>query len=236
MIFNIVLILMTMLFGTGCEYGKLTEEELSNLRKDMVNTQIIRRGITDKNVIKALRKVKRHEFVPTYLHDMAYGDNPLPIGHSQTISQPYIVAIMTELLNISENDRILEVGTGSGYQAAILGELAKEVYSVELLKPLADASSQLLKKLGYKNVHVKCGDGFKGWKDHAPFDKIIVTCAPKEIPPELLNQLKEGGLLVIPVGDFFQKLKLVKKEKGKIIKKDIFSVRFVPMIKGKESK
>ncbi len=214
-------------------FTKLTEAELTNLRIEMVNSQIISRGITDKNVTKALIKIKRHNFVPLNMRDSAYEDDPLPIGKHQTISQPYIVAIMSELLNISANDIVLEIGTGSGYQTAILCEIAKTVYSIERLQLLAERAQLLIQKLGYYNIHIKCDDGFKGWKNQAPFDKIIVTCAPKVIPPKLTNQLSEGGLLVIPVGDFFQKLKLVRKEKGQILEKDIFDVRFVPMIKGK---
>ena len=164
------------------------------MRKDnMVNLQIKARGISDKRVLKAMLKVERHLFVPLKHRELSYEDEPLPIGEGQTISQPFIVGLMTELLELKAQDKVLEIGTGSGYQAAILAELAKEVYTIELLKPLAESSQKLLKDLGYNNVKVKYGDGFSGWQEHAPFDAIIVTCAPQDIPPLLLDQLAQGG-------------------------------------------
>ncbi|MCM8791715.1 MAG: protein-L-isoaspartate(D-aspartate) O-methyltransferase [Candidatus Omnitrophica bacterium] len=204
------------------------------LRKAMVKNQIEKRGIRDKNVLKAMLKVERHKFVPEELKNYAYEDRPLPIGEDQTISQPYIVALMTELLKLDPNDRVLEIGTGSGYQAAILAELVKEVYTIEIIESLAKRAEKLLHDLGYKNIYVKIGDGYLGWPEKAPFDAIIVTCAPKEIPPLLIEQLKEGGKMVVPVGDFFQNLKLVIKKDTKIIVKDIVPVIFVPMIKKDE--
>ncbi|MDP2927581.1 MAG: protein-L-isoaspartate(D-aspartate) O-methyltransferase [Candidatus Omnitrophota bacterium] len=201
------------------------------LRENMINSQIKARGVTDERVLKAMLKVKRHLFVPFTHRNLSYEDIPLPIGEGQTISQPYIVALMTELLELKGGEKALEIGTGSGYQAAILAELAKEVYTVELLKPLAERSQKLLKDLGYENIKVKHGDGFLGWPEYAPFDAIIVTCAPEEIPPALLEQLAEGGRLVIPVGAYYQELRQVKKKEGKIISKDIIPVRFVPMLK-----
>ncbi|MBU0547969.1 MAG: protein-L-isoaspartate(D-aspartate) O-methyltransferase [Candidatus Omnitrophica bacterium] len=202
----------------------------------MINSQIKARGVSDERVLKAMFKVERHLFVPLAHRDLSYEDGPLPIGKGQTISQPYIVALMTELLELKEGEKVLEIGTGSGYQAAILAELAKEVYTIELLKPLAERSQKLLKELGYENIKVKHGDGFLGWSEYAPFDAIIVTCAPEEIPPVLFEQLAEGGRLVIPVGSDYQELRQIKKKEGKIISKDIISVRFVPMLRGEESK
>ena len=193
--------------------------------------QIEARGVRDKRVLEVMRRVKRHLFVPQNYKVQAYADHPLPIGEGQTISQPYIVALMTELLALKGNEKVLEIGTGSGYQAAILAELSKEVYTIEILEPLAKAAEKLLKELGYSNIYVKCGDGFLGWPDKAPFDAIIVTCAPEDIPPALIEQLAEGGRLVIPVGTYWQELKLVRKIEGRIITEEIIPVRFVPMIR-----
>jgi len=201
------------------------------LRQDMVRSQIEARGITDAKVLAALRKVERHRFVPPALAHLAYQDAPLPIGQGQTISQPYIVALMTELCQLKPGDKVLEIGTGSGYQAAILGELAKEVYSIEILAPLAERAATLLEKLGYRNIKVKCGDGYLGWPEHTPFDAIIVTCAPKDVPKALIEQLAEGGRLVIPVGDTDQELKLIVKKQGRLQERSILPVIFVPMIK-----
>jgi protein-L-isoaspartate(D-aspartate) O-methyltransferase len=198
-------------------------------REKMVTSQIKARGVHDERVLKAMLKVRRDLFIPQEYKDLSYSDEPLPIGEGQTISQPYIVALMTELLELNGQERVLEIGTGSGYQAAILAELAKEVYTIELLKPLAERSQKLLKDLGYKNIEVKEGDGFLGLPEKAPFDAIIVTCAPEEVPPALTEQLAEGGRLVIPVGSLYQELKLLRKEKGKIVTEDIIPVRFVPM-------
>jgi protein-L-isoaspartate(D-aspartate) O-methyltransferase len=179
-------------------------------------------------------KVPREKFVPVYLKGLSYYDGPLPIGEGQTISQPYIVALMTELLELDGSKKVLEVGTGSGYQAAILAELAQQVYTIEILEPLAKNAEKILKELGYSNVKVKCGDGFLGWKEYAPFDAIIVTCAPQAVPAPLIEQLKDGGRLVIPVGTTWQELKLITK-KGKDIRTEtIIPVRFVPMT-GKEA-
>lgn len=204
-----------------------------DLRKKMVETQIIARGIKDKRVLDAMLKVERHLFVPEKYTHLAYNDYPLPIGHEQTISQPYIVAIMTELIKPEKSDRVLEIGTGSGYQAAILAELCAQVYTIEIIPELANSARLLLEKLGYKNIKVKIGDGYLGWEENAPYDKIMITCAPEEIPKPLIEQLKEGGIIVAPVGGYFQELVVAKKEKGKIIKKSIIPVRFVPMIRDK---
>ncbi len=205
--------------------------DFEKLRKNMVQEQIVKRGITDTNVINAMLKVERHLFVPDEYKPYAYEDTPLPIGYGQTISQPYIVALMTELLKLRKEDKVLEIGTGSGYQAAILSLLADSVFTIEIIKELAETAEERLKKLNYNNVFVKCGDGYKGWKEHAPFDKIIITCAPEEIPEELVKQLKVGGIMVLPVGDIYQELKVVKKTTKGIIVEDIIPVRFVPMIK-----
>lgn len=202
----------------------------SHFRQKMVETQIVKRGIKDTLVLSAMRKVERHLFVPERLREMAYTDRPLPIGYNQTISQPYIVALMTELVNISKDDKILEIGTGSGYQAAVLAEIVKEVYTIEILEPLAQSAERKLKELGYENIFVRYGDGYKGWKEKAPFDGIIVTCAPETIPEELIRELKIGGRMVIPVGDYFQELIVVTKTEEGIKKKSIIPVRFVPMV------
>ncbi|MEJ2356379.1 MAG: protein-L-isoaspartate(D-aspartate) O-methyltransferase [candidate division WOR-3 bacterium] len=193
--------------------------------------QIIKRGISDSAVINAIIEVKRHLFVPEKLRNSAYEDHPLPIGQKQTISQPYIVALMTELLKTNKTDRVLEVGTGSGYQAAVLSLLADSVFSIEIIPELAASAKKRLDSLGYKNVVVKEGDGYKGWKENAPFDGIIVTCAPDEVPPLLLEQLSIGGRMVIPVGSYYQELLLITKDSSGTSGKSIIPVKFVPMIK-----
>ena len=193
------IVLITLLFIIAAITLAATGQETFSLnRQRMVKEQIERRGIIDQRVLEVMRKVKRHLFVPTHLKNAAYEDRPLPIGYGQTISQPYIVAYMTEAAGINRNDRVLEIGTGSGYQAAVLAELSKEVYTIELLKPLAESSRLLLEKLGYKNIQVKWGDGYQGWKEHAPFDAIIVTAAPSEIPGELVNSSRSGEEWLYP--------------------------------------
>jgi protein-L-isoaspartate(D-aspartate) O-methyltransferase len=199
-------------------------------RARMVETQIVARGVRDARVLAVMREVPRHLFVPESEAAHAYEDHPLPIGWNQTISQPYIVALMTELAEISPEEKVLEIGTGSGYQSAVLARLAREVYSIEIVPGLARESAERLKKLGYANATVREGDGYRGWGEHAPFDAIIVTAAPDRIPQPLLDQLAPGGRMVIPVGKFFQELKVLSKDKnGKISEKDILPVRFVPM-------
>jgi protein-L-isoaspartate(D-aspartate) O-methyltransferase len=211
-----------------------SEEALfAKKRKQMVENQIKARGIKNQRVLDAMVKVKRHLFVPSNIRYLAYEDYPLPIGEGQTISQPYIVALMTELLELRGTERVLEIGTGSGYQAAILAELAKEVYTIEIMEPLARRSEGLLKELNYHNIKAKVGDGFLGWQQFAPFDGIIVTCAPEKIPPPLYEQLAKSGRLVIPVGTYWQNLKIVRKIKGRITEEDVAPVRFVPMLRGK---
>jgi protein-L-isoaspartate(D-aspartate) O-methyltransferase len=203
-------------------------------RQRMVEYQLQNRGIKDARVLEAMLKVERHLFVEPGYEDFAYQDLPFPIGYEQTISQPYMVAFMTESLGLTKNDRVLEVGTGSGYQAAILAEIAKEVYSVELIEPLALSAAERLEKLGYRNVHVQCGDGHQGWPEHAPYDAVIVTAAPSKIPKALVEQMKTGGRMVIPLGSFFQNLYFVKKTPHGIEKEELFPVRFVPMVFPKE--
>ncbi len=193
-------------------------------------------GLKDKQALAAIRNVPRHWFVPDHLQAQAYFDGPLPIGQGQTISQPYIVAYMTSLLGLDESKSVLEIGTGSGYQAAVLSELTPHVYSIEILEALGKAAQKKLKDLGYSTVQVKIGDGYKGWPEHAPFDAIIVTCAPDHIPPDLIEQLKTGGKMVIPVGGVFrvQDLILVTKDaEGEIHKESKMPVRFVPLTREK---
>ena len=200
-------------------------------REEMVRNQLAAGGIRNAEVLQAMVEVPRHEFVPASLRPYAYADGPLPIGHGQTISQPFIVAYMTQALELSKEDTVLEVGTGSGYQAAILGKLAKEVYTIEIVPPLAESARVILSKLGFENVHVRLGDGYLGWPEKAPFDAIIVTCAPDHVPEPLISQLKEGGRLIIPVGAAggIQQLVLLRKRNSQISKEKMLDVRFVPM-------
>ncbi len=197
----------------------------------MVKYQMRSRDITDENVLAAMEKVPRHEFVPDEHQEQAYADHPLPIGYGQTISQPYIVALMTQLLRLKEGDRVLEIGTGSGYQAAILAELTDEVYTIEIIEELQKSAEERLKRLGYTNVKTKHGDGYYGWEEYAPFDAIIVTAAPDHIPPPLVQQLADGGRMVIPVGPpgSYQTLWLVTKHGEKVETKNITGVIFVPL-------
>ena len=200
----------------------------------MVREQIESRGITNARVLAAMSKVPRHEFVPEHLADAAYEDHPLPIGYSQTISQPYIVALMTELLQLQPGAKVLEVGTGSGYQAAILAEVGAQVYSLEILEPLAKTSAELLQRLGYTSVQVKQGDGYHGWPEHAPYDAIIVTAAADHVPLPLVEQLKPGGRLAIPVGDGHAQQSLLLLEKdadGSVTAHNVAPVLFVPLIR-----
>jgi protein-L-isoaspartate(D-aspartate) O-methyltransferase len=200
-------------------------------RMDMVEYQIRRRGVTDQDVLDAMERVPRHEFVPKQYQSQAYADHPLPIGYGQTISQPYIVALMTELLQLRTTDRVLEIGSGSGYQAAILAELVAEVYTVEIVEPLATEAAERMERLGYTNVHVLHADGYYGWEEHAPYDAIIVTCAPDHIPQPLVQQLRDGAKLVIPVGPpgGYQTLWQVTKEGSEVKKRNVTGVLFVPL-------
>ena len=217
---------------------ELQEQRYQQLRTAMVAQQIESRGVNDRQVLDAMRQVPRHLFVPDSLRASAYADRPLPIGHGQTISQPLIVAEMTQLSRPTLAAKALDVGTGSGYQAAILAELVDQVYSIEILKPLADEARDRLQTLGYKNVEVRYGDGYRGWPEQAPFDLIIVAAAPDHVPEPLIEQLKPGGRLVIPVGArFFQRLVVIEKQlDGTIVRHYVESVSFVPMTGEAESK
>lgn len=235
-----VTVLLLLVLAVGC--GPTVSREPSNHgsggedytmeRLRMVRDQLESpsRGITNARVLAAMRRVPRHEFVPAELRGLAYEDRPLPIGYSQTISQPYIVAIMTERLEPQPTDRVLEVGTGSGYQAAVLAELVAEVYTIEIVEPLADRAAADLGRLGCTNVHVRAGDGYRGWPEEAPFDAVIVTCAPEAVPQPLVDQLAEGGRMIIPVGPLHnQQLILLRKQDGELERKAVLPVRFVPM-------
>jgi protein-L-isoaspartate(D-aspartate) O-methyltransferase len=203
-------------------------------RERMVREQMEARGVEDRRVLAAMRATPRHLFVPKGLERRAYEDTPLPIGYGQTISQPYIVASMSEMLEVGPGDRVLEIGTGSGYQAAVLAQLAKEVFSIEIVPELGKQSEILLKQLGHNNVQVKIGDGYKGWPEKAPFDRIILTAAPPEIPQSLVDQLKIGGRLVAPEGQAWQELVVIDKDaSGKTKRRTAYGVQFVPMVKGK---
>lgn len=198
-------------------------------RLRMVAEQVASRGIEDPRVLEAMRRVPRHRFVPESCQDDAYADHPLPIGHGQTISQPYIVAFMTEALRLRGGEKVLEIGTGSGYQAAVLAELGCEVYTMEIVEPLAREAGERLRALGYERVHVRAGDGYRGWPEAAPFDAVIVTAAPDHVPQPLVEQLMPGGRLVLPVGDLWQELVLVEKTADGTVQRDLLPVRFVPM-------
>ena len=209
-----------------------SEEAAARARRKMVQQQIRRRNVEDPRVLAAMEKVPRHRFVPRGLRSRAYEDHPLPISHGQTISQPYIVALMTELTRVKPGDKVLEVGTGSGYQAAVLAELAGQVFTIEIVKGLAEQAAKTLAELGYEKVHTRHGDGFLGWPKEAPFDAILVTAAPREVPQPLLDQLAPGGRMCVPVGPqgWGQDLRLiVKDEQGRVRSRDIIPVRFVPL-------
>lgn len=207
------------------------QDDYTTARSNMVRDQIRERGISDSRVIRAMKKVERHRFVPDRAKNLAYIDSPLSIGEGQTISQPFIVAFMTEQLYLRPGMKVLEIGTGSGYQAAILAEIVAEVYTIEINAKLGKSAAKTLSELGYDNIFVKIGDGYQGWEEHAPFDAIIVTCSPNEIPGPLKDQLAEGGRMIIPVGGkYIQSLVLNRKKNGKVKQHSILPVRFVPMI------
>ncbi|MBW1971623.1 MAG: protein-L-isoaspartate(D-aspartate) O-methyltransferase [Deltaproteobacteria bacterium] len=229
-ILMIIFILFFMIsFISSAVYGN--EDIFKTLRHKMIEKDIKARGINNPRVLAAMEKVPRHLFVPKNMMKHAYEDRPLPIGHGQTISQPYIVALMTQLLDVKPGEKVLEIGTGSGYQAAVLAELTDKVYTIEILEPLAKEAEKRLNKLGYDNVKVKVGDGFFGWKEYAPFDAIIITCAAPKVPPKLVEQLKDGGRILLPLGEnlFYQNLTLVTKKNGKLKYKYLSGVVFVPM-------
>jgi protein-L-isoaspartate(D-aspartate) O-methyltransferase len=216
----------------GCGQQSPTSANFAVQRQRMVEQQLKPRGIKDERVLAAMAKVPREEFIPLDARADAYEDGPLPIGYDQTISQPYVVAFMTEQLRPQQKDRVLEIGSGSGYQAAILAELMAEVYTVEIVPQLGKTAEATLQRLGYKNVHIKVGDGYRGWPEEAPFDAIIVTCAPEQVPQPLVDQLKEGGRMVIPVGErFAQQLYLFEKKNGQLKESVTLPVRFVPMLR-----
>jgi len=230
---HLIIILLLLLPITQAQNNKdnIFPSDWKAAAQEMVQTQIVERGIKDASVLNVLSKTARHKFVPPDMVPYAYNDRPLPIGEDQTISQPYIVALMTELMGLSGTEKVLEIGTGSGYQAAVLSPLVAEVYTIEIVKTLALRAQTILKDLRMKNVHVRWGDGYKGWPDKAPFDRIIVTAAPDEIPSALIDQLRIGGKLVIPVGKYWQELKVITKvSTSDIDEKSIIPVRFVPMV------
>ncbi len=214
----------------GCKPAAIPARDFAAEREQMVRQQIALRGVTDARLLAAMRKLPRDQFVPAELRARSYTDQPLAIGHDQTISQPFIVAFMTETLRLQPTDRVLEIGTGSGYQAAILAELVAQVYTIEIVAPLGEEAKGTLQRLGYKNVHVKIGDGYLGWPEQAPFDAVIVTCAPERVPRPLIEQTREGGRIIIPVGAAGeQNLYLYEKKEGQLKQRMVLPVRFVPM-------
>ncbi len=228
---RVLIILLCLFYSCGQQksINQRSEKMYEKMRLSMVEDQIERRGVKDDRVLHAMREVPRHEFVPNHLKKYAYADEPLPIGEDQTISQPYIVAYMTEYLRLGEEDIVLEIGTGSGYQAAVLAEIVDTVYTIEIVDVLAKRAEKTLKRLGYENVLVKRGDGYAGWPEHAPYDAIIITAAPTKIPQPLLNQLKIGGFMILPLGDYSQELVLIEKNIKGFEQKTLLPVRFVPM-------
>jgi protein-L-isoaspartate(D-aspartate) O-methyltransferase len=222
---------------TECDAQDQAGDNFERQREMMVDRQIKARGVNDPEVLKAMLKVERHRFVPEEYINQAYEDHPLPVGEGQTISQPYIVAVMTEMLELDKNSKVLEIGTGSGYQAAVLAEICDSVYSIEIFESLARQAKKTLESLDYENIFIKTGDGYKGWPEHSPFDAVIVTCAPTHIPQPLKDQLAEGGRMIIPVGEYYsQDLILLEKKNGKLKEKNVLPVRFVPMIDDKGTK
>jgi protein-L-isoaspartate(D-aspartate) O-methyltransferase len=219
----------------GCKEGPVgsrteaSEDERRAARERMVAKQLAARGIRDARVLAAMRKVPRHRFVPAGQEGRAYEDRPLAIGNGQTISQPFVVAFMSQALELKGDERVLDVGTGSGYQAAILGELAREVWSLEIVAPLAESAGERLRALGHANVHVRCGDGYQGWSEHAPFDAILVAAAPDHVPQPLVDQLALGGRMILPVGKGEQDLVLLRKTPAGLVREEVLPVRFVPM-------
>jgi protein-L-isoaspartate(D-aspartate) O-methyltransferase len=207
--------------------------QFSEERQQMVEQQLRRRDIKDPRVLEVMGRIPRHLLVPEHLRREAYEDYPLSIGHGQTISQPYIVAFMTQALDVKPGHKVLEIGTGSGYQAAVLAELAREVYTIEIVEPLGKSAREALASLGYRNVHVRIGDGYQGWPEEAPFDRVIVTAAPEDVPPALVEQLATGGLMAVPVGTVFQELKILRKTPAGLETLARMPVRFVPMVKGR---
>jgi protein-L-isoaspartate(D-aspartate) O-methyltransferase len=227
-LFSLCAIVVLMACGASTEQQR-SEQEMTEARQRMVAEQMRRRDIRDPRVLEVMERVPRHRFVPEAERSSAYADHPIAIGHGQTISQPYIVAFMSQALQLRPTDKVLEIGTGSGYQAAILGELAEEVYTIEIVEPLAASATRILAELGYRNVHVRAGNGYAGWPEQAPFDRIMVTAAPDSVPPALIEQLKIGGLMAIPVGTVIQELQILKKTETGMEMLQTLPVRFVPM-------
>lgn len=217
--------------GAGTPAGQTADDPYRTRREGMVDLQIAARGIRDERVLAAMRRVPRERFVPASLRDAAYADRPLPIGHDQTISQPFIVGYMTELLGLTAESRVLEVGTGSGYQAAVLAELAREVYTIEIVEALAAGAGAVLAQLGYDNVHTRTGDGYQGWSEAGPFDAIVVTAAPDHVPQPLVDQLAVGGRLVIPVGNLRQEILRLSRTPTGIEEERLIPVLFVPLVR-----
>ncbi len=230
---NGLVVAVTLLMGTfnvAMQSSGQTKAELDQARNRMVDEAIVAAGVKNARVIQAMRQTPRHEFVDPKMRRQAYYDMGLPIGESQTISSPFIVAYMTECLDPQPTDKVLEIGTGSGYQAAVLSPLVQEVYTIEIVESLGKRAAQTLERLGYRNVHAKVGDGFLGWPEHAPFDKIIVTCSPEKVPQPLVDQLREGGLMVVPVGERYQQtLYLMRKKEGQLASESLRPTLFVPM-------
>jgi protein-L-isoaspartate(D-aspartate) O-methyltransferase len=221
--------ILTSLIGCAAQGEQRSDAQWAQLRERMVREQLQGRGITDRRVLEVMRTVPRHLFVPEGQRSEAYGDYPLPIGYSQTISQPYIVAFMTQALDTAPEQTVLEIGTGSGYQAAVLARLVREVYTIEIVEPLATRSRTTLRELGFTNVQVRAGNGYLGWPEQAPFDRIIVTAAPEEVPQALIDQLKIGGRMAVPVGVGDQELRILRRTANGIETLDTLPVRFVPM-------
>lgn len=208
---------------------QISEKEFAEQRRKLVEL-LKSQGLTKTTVLDAMLKVPRHKFVPASHRSLSYQNRPLPIGHEQTISQPFIVGYMTEAAEIASGERVLEIGTGSGYQAAVLAELAKEVYTIEIIPPLAENARNLLREMGYKNVQVKTGNGYLGWPEHAPFDAILVTAAPDEVPQALVDQLGVGGKMVVPVGSGFQQMVIITRNESGVVERRTIPVAFVPMV------
>jgi protein-L-isoaspartate(D-aspartate) O-methyltransferase len=227
-------VVFSLLFVTACGTPSASSQEgFTRMRERMVADQMAARDIKDPRVLAAMRKVPRHLFVPADQQRLASEDHPLPIGKDQTISQPYIVAYMSQALELKPTDKLLEIGTGSGYQAAVLAELAREVYTIEIVKELADRATRTLGDAGYTNVHVRHGDGYAGWPEQAPFDAIMVTAAPDHVPQPLIDQLAPGGRMIIPVGDYFQELRLIQRTEKGVVERSSLPVRFVPLTRNK---
>jgi len=233
---GVMLVLLLFLMNSCAPFSlseQIATEENSNQefekpRRNLID-QLKSQGISSSTVLDAMLKVPRHKFVPSSQRHMAYQNRPLPIGHDQTISQPFIVGYMTEAASIAPGEKVLEIGTGSGYQAAVLAELAKEVYTIEIIPELAEGARSVLRELGYKNVQVKTGNGYEGWPEHAPFDAIVVTAAPDEVPQALVKQLALKGKMVIPVGSTFQEMVIITRDESGVVERRTIPVRFVPM-------